>query len=115
MAKKIDLLEELGVGGKKQPQEFGLKEASLLVKQSYTGEEVLEFQTAWGNTDADIVEYIGSLIHSLSADTKENEEKFIAELNDLTVAAAFRVIANIAIHVGLMDADGVLQLGCAKR
>lgn len=111
---KIDLIAELGIGEDDKPQVITLSGVDLKLKKSYTGEEVLKYQTAFANGDAEVTEYFDDIVRLMSADTEENTEKFIDAVKELSIAAAFQVTFNMAVHAGLVSKTGGLALGSAK-
>lgn len=115
MSNTIDLIAELGIGEDAEPKTIALGDVELKLKTSFTGQEVLAFQTAYANGEAEVTAYFDELVEILSADTKAKTAKFIDELKTYSVAAAFKVTFNMAVHAGLIAESGGLVLGSAKR
>ena len=113
-APKIDLVAELGIGADDaQPVEVTLNGADLKLKTRYTGAEVVAFQAAFSQTE--FKDYFVNVVKTMADDTDERVTAFVEQLHDLSVAAAIRVVGNLAIHAGLIKEDGGLALGSAQR
>ena len=115
MSNTIDLIAELGIGEDTEPKTIALGDVELKLKTNFTGEEVLKFQSAYANGDAEVADYFDELVAILSADTKAKTNKFIDALKTYSVAAAFKVTFNMAVHAGLIAESGGLVLGSAKH
>lgn len=112
--KKIDLVAELGIGADDAtPVEITLNGADLKLRTHYTGAEVVAFQAAFSQTE--FKDYFVNVVRTMADDTDERVEEFVKQLHELSVAAAVRVVGNMAIHAGLIKEDGGLALGSAQR
>lgn len=115
MSNTIDLIAELGIGEDAEPKTITLGDVELKLKTSFTGEEVLKFQTAYANTDEESPAYFKELLDILSADTKANTSKFMGALEKFYLPAVFALINNMAVHAGLIDPKNKgLVLGSAR-
>lgn len=112
--KKIDLVAELGIGADDAtPVEITLNGADLKLRTHYTGAEVVAFQAAFSQTE--FKDYFVNVVRTMADDTDERVDEFVKNLHELSVAAAVRVVGNMAIHAGLIKEDGGLALGSAQR
>lgn len=112
--KKIDLVAELGIGADDAtPVEITLNGADLKLRTRYTGAEVVAFQAAFSQTE--FKDYFVNVVKTMADDTDERVDEFVKNLHELSVAAAVRVVGNMAIHAGLIKEDGGLALGSAQR
>ncbi len=112
--KKIDLVAELGIGADDAtPVEITLNGADLKLRTHYTGAEVVAFQAAFSQTE--FKDYFVNVVRTMADDTDERVDEFVKNLHELSVAAAVRVVGNMAIHAGLIKEDGGLALGSSQR
>ena len=73
----------------------------------------MAFQAAISQTE--FKDYFVNVVRTMADDTDERVEEFVKQLHELSVAAAVRVVGNMAIHAGLIKEDGGLALGSAQR